>query len=480
MTWDATKDVATPAEIRLPTDPPFRVTYMLLRGYAFDLFMAGDDDTYIVQNEVWRQAKKAARQFAMKPGNPMVVRSTSDGREPTSHVGALANLETVFAGSTGMPSHERRFGPLQRIATQKDLHRPAREEGWHVFVAPIAGVRNPGLRRPARRQDLIEYGDEPYARFMLHVTWDSFPPAFGVFTLTTPLIGCDFGGATATLVLPRAALRVAVLQNISAKPLSIKTFRIRENANAALRAAAAEETEMSAAEARSAALVPMDIIPGEKVAIPLAMLFVHDEEEIEEFGGPSSTSAADADSVARTFSIPRSAVRALRAPRGKAISADAQYFYGPSMEVERVELREASYPFRRRSTVATVIKGVAEIGSCPFVMTHSAQGWKTEGVILAGRDEPRKKGTDALRLSQFDGSIVIDEREPETSYIESVVIHATGPDGARLVLHPRCEEPCFPAVLRRGDQLRLLFDVPRRPDATFHLQANGYFEEEKR
>jgi hypothetical protein len=478
ISWDATKDGSRPAEIRLPTDPPFRVTYMLLRGYAFDLFLSGDDDTYIVQNEVWRHAKTAARQFATEAGNPLVMRTTSVRREPTWHGDVLTNLDSVFAGSMGMPSDARRFGPLQREATQRDLRRVTTDPGWSVFVARAGDQRNLGLRRPATRSDLDAYAGEPYARFMLHVTRESFPPAFGVLTLTTPLIGCDYGGKTATLVLPRAALRVAVLENISPKPLSIRMFRVRENPNAALRDMETEKREISGRKPHSAALVPLEITPGEKVAIPLAMLLVHDEEEIEEFGGPATGAAADVEAVARRWSIAASELRSLRPPRGEAVSANAHYFYGPSMEVERVELREASYPFRRRSTVSTMLKGVAEIGSCPFVMTHSARGWHTEGVVLAGRDEPQKRGTDALRLRQFDGMIVIEEREPETSFLESVVVRAAWPDGTTLVLHPRCGGSCFPAVLRRGNRLVLRFDVPQRRDATFYLVASGYFMED--
>ena len=479
VTWDPTKDGSRPAEIRLPTDPPFRVTHMVLRGFAVDLFLAGDDDTYIAQNDVWRHAKKLARQFSMDAGNPTVKRITS-GREETWYDGALANIDTVFAGSTGMPSLDGDFGPLQRVMTEKDLPRVAQEHGWHVFAAPLAEERNLGLRRFAMRKDLDQFRDEPYARFMLNVTRESFPPAFGIFTFTTPLIGCEFGGPTATLVLPRAVLHVAVLENISEKPLAIKSFLVRENSNHALRDMTAEEKQMSEAVARSAQLVPMEVTPGEKVAIPLAMLLVHDEEEIEEFGGPSTDAASDADTVAQTFSIPASVARSLHPPRNNAMSSELRYVYGPSVDIERVELREASYPFRRQSTISTLLKGVAEIGSCPFVMTHSTRGWQTEGVILAGRDEPGKIGSDAMPLRQFDGMIVIEEREPETSYIERAVVRAQWRDGMTLVLHPRCDRPCFPSILRRGERLKLRFDMPRRAGATFHLEVRGYFVVEQR
>lgn len=120
--------------------------------------------------------------------------------------------------------------------------------------------------------------------------------------------------------------------------------------------------------------------------------------------------------------------------------------------------------------------------SCPYIFTFSTENnlWIDEGTILTDLNSKWKESTGEKELTRFDGSILIRERDPETSYIDKLYIRAINHDGTETILTPknkklgRVDQNYL--VLRQGEQERIDFVFPPELGGRkFILGARGYY-----
>jgi hypothetical protein len=101
-------------------------------------------------------------------------------------------------------------------------------------------------------------------------------------------------------------------------------------------------------------------------------------------------------------------------------------------------------------------------------------------VILYGRNSRLKESTDEIALHRFNGRVLIEERDPEDSFIDSMYIRAESVDGKQTIIYPqdaklRVADGDY-LQLRQGDHQILEFPIPAGLTAAkYFLVASGYY-----
>jgi hypothetical protein len=99
--------------------------------------------------------------------------------------------------------------------------------------------------------------------------------------------------------------------------------------------------------------------------------------------------------------------------------------------------------------------------ACPFVFTHDGTNWVYETTIISDHVGPESEAESSELLNNFNGRLLIRELEPETSYLDLVVIdveHSNGdvtrllPDNESLATADDVYE-----ITNMGDEVELFF-----------------------
>ena len=337
-------------------------------------------------------------------------------------------------------------------------------------------------------------GNATLMRFYRDITREYLPPDFAILSLYYE--GC---GDTATfLVTPRyVRLRVAVVENVSNKPIRISNARLREVSLKRLRSGSEDEELLSAAEEKSRSLFPPGVLAAnEKLLIPLETYLSYEDADKRvlkflEGGGATEASAVpevlqmpvlmDTQSE-RLLNINRDTFERFLKKSRPAIAGDREYILGPSMSVTSLNIDGVETPLRRADSKNFVLKSGSPVGSCPYVFTYAPPGyWVPEGHMIYGYRGKRKENTERKTLTHFDGRILIRENDPETSYIDMVRVEAKCPDRSVTGLLPD-EEVLREVdgrylVLAQGKELLLNFhpSMSMVTNCIFTLVSTGYY-----
>ena len=153
------------------------------------------------------------------------------------------------------------------------------------------------------------------------------------------------------------------------------------------------------------------------------------------------------------------------------------------MKIDNVEVNEARYQVRSFNPDKPLITSSGYLGgSCPFVYTYDGtkKSWTNEGVVMAGFDAKSKESMDVKLLQRFDGRILLEERDAEDSFIDSLQVRAKTVDGKEILLHPKNKllltRDGMYIKLRQGERIVVDFDVPNRAQALeYRLEVWGYY-----
>jgi hypothetical protein len=529
VTVDLTNVPPTGLVLKLPPgDPPFRVTYFLLKRQAIDFLLQGKMDPnweqrlagqpFIVPNDVYRTLSSLSASFSEAPSNEISFFDFKEdgGGQTAAEKSAEAggyNVKRYFSGSfhNGMIDIDTPF-VYQYLHTLGD---PTQQ--WRVFINTGIGDKIPDsfvLRKPVGRADFEPIAQTPLGKFYSFITKENMPPDFGYVDLYMSG-GCsdeDEPRYTAARLIGRdLRLRVAVIENITNQAINLGDFLLKENNSNRLRSPEEEKDFFSKQDSLKQALYPIESLkPGEKILIPLEMVLGFGKEMLpfvsDKLTVPSdrsylttelqrayrldfpvyevtkqSTDLPGPSGVVDVYVSPRD-VQNILDKTDAPFPLDNEYIYGPSVEIGGVEIDRVTYPFRQFDPTKIVIYAEADTGSCPYVYTYSSESrsWLDEGMILYGKRGKAKESSDEKQLRKFDGRVLIRERDPEESFIDSVYVTATSQSGEEVILRPqdgklRYEDGDY-LTLRRGQQIVVDFDIPKGFTADkFILHAAGYY-----
>lgn len=251
-------------------------------------------------------------------------------------------------------------------------------------------------------------------------------------------------------------LETAFITNISSQPMAIGSLIGGLDPNGSLRVSAPPSPQSASEPVPGEAFT---LAPGEKIAVPLRILFVqaggHDAVFQTDYlsGLPPINLAAAAriyQSIQSTkpgtiitvknADDPVHALKKVRESFGPpSAPAAADFAWGPAIDLRGVTLNGQRVDFDRGAPNAFTITVVAGYGSCPYLYAfdESAKDWVRHGKVIDNANSPEKEMTQRVEFPGLVDRFSIREEELEVSYIRSVRLEAQLRDGQNVELAPR-------------------------------------------
>ncbi len=326
----------------------------------------------------------------------------------------------------------------------------------------------------------------------------------------------ECGGITVVTVQPPSLqLRIVVLENITNEAIELGEFHFRlldpGRGMLTVRTRAENETLLASTRADSAVWYkPRLVKPGEKVIVPLELLFRPNRSTPSDSGmEPAATRARRracarqllADRELQTISLvyegkdqkTQNPVPLVVMPKQKFVDGllrepipateKEEFVYGPSVVLDSVDVNGSRHAIDPFDPINVAYFSGYEKGSCPFVYgRRTIEGeWLKQGTILTGRSSKAREGTGTLEIHAFDGTLRIAEEEEEISYIDELFVRGTLANGERVTLRPiddRIAHRDFRyLILKKGESVEIQFSPPDgiRGDRA-EVVSSGYFE----
>jgi hypothetical protein len=170
-------------------------------------------------------------------------------------------------------------------------------------------------------------------------------------------------------------------------------------------------------------------------------------------------------------------------PLAKLPSTWERLVVGDAFEVAQIRLDQRLVTVRPEPEDYFLVREAVHAGSCPYVYTRSgfSESWQREGTILTGRDAVWKSGTSTIPLARFDGTVLLREIDPETSYIDALWVEVVAEDGRVITtLQPQVgalqKEDQVYLVLHQGDERLVDFGAHSLGvGERYRLAGSGYY-----
>ncbi len=532
--------LATVSNNYRPSEPPrYRVTYSSLKGVAANLLLdknipkdwndiLGDKKYSVTPNEVLRTLSGLMTRFSSRNYRQHYFGGESSENGPLDDDSKLARLyrirrKPLFVGSTGEPNGDGEAvypGTADVAGLISSLNDQNKQ--WRLVdiqqdpVPPKKGKSPTDLytfRKFLEKGELRLFAGTKLAAFYSYLTKNYFPPDFAAIELETERIDDsqedeDCAGpekygpldSTASLIGPLLSLNVAIVENISEKPITTGRLFVKINKAETLRTREQDNATLNAAPFQSVPLFASGVLkPGEKVIIPIDLSLTNDDWDHWDTPSESADDPVKfADELARLrkvgglrfpgvrprLSLPTAAIEGmLRRPKID-FSETPEYLYGPSLRLEAVEINSGGDLVRHFDPTRLNITPEGELvgGSCPYIYSYNSATarWMNQGTILVGKSAKAKESMDETPLRSFDGRLLIRERDPEESFIDLVQIRAKLADGSSIILRAkdlrlRNADGNY-LQLRQNQQMEIAFEIPVGFVAEkYYVISSGYY-----
>jgi hypothetical protein len=546
---------------------PIKRVFFVLKGHAADILvrdkkLPGELETKLggsitlVNTPVLEELNSLLRKFSSRIREPAELWSDkiilgTDDRESERREAALKKIEDVQLKRLGKSNVLGAFGgnsvPINMAIDAMSLPPAffsgapwfvgAREIGDSVQEAESTRISGNRLDVPLQSMSLLKFATKAdlalwpsrhtnnekidlassnqTLRFYDFVSRNGMPANF--ILLHAYFDECA-ESAIVSVVLPPLQLRVVVLENVTDKAVELGDFHFRQFTPAAEERLIRTQKENSSAIAGATPAsapwyLPRMLSPGEKIVVPLELVFnladsrlMEDITGPEEFEKPGSSAARhyvqmlDAHKNVETvaivyerrsddgskktretlFTLPRQKfVEALSGERPQVIRTDS-FVYGSSIALEGIDVDGFRHPIEPSNPAYVSYFSGYEEGSCPYVYCQRSTDhkWVKQGAILRGLRSKDREGTRELELYDFDGTLKISEEEEEVSYIDQLFVRGDSPAG-QITLKPNekwgARKVGHYLVLRKGDFLDITFPVSRSKLDHVRLVASGFF-----
>jgi hypothetical protein len=518
-----------------PQGPPgFRITYYrlegshtlsrLLAGYAFSENDAFDLQPFIWKNSVYSDLQELLRLLPSHASSPFrlldllalgpnqvplykdtVEDQTYYGRVPPErrqeqdYFESLDSTPVALRPQSWVGSHF--LGRLKALVLS---------DPYWVVDAPddlLAPTRNPETLLSA-----VTYFGLPEGRQILEDVTDPITRELATRypshrDLAVVYVSFFHGGYYGAIFVRELSLMALDIENTGGSPLAIDSIELAElKARDLFELSKVDELDaiLALIESRKAKVPLEALLPGEHLLIPLALelgvssapLGTQDSEFIvDEFRFPTNPDWWD-NSTASTFPIQMAldwnaddtvATEEVVIPRSRlSEKKDLRNSFTSAYSVgSRISIRSLSqllqgggvkdHPVRRFDPTNLIIRGGAQVGSCPILYVHSSRGWSRHGPVLVNAVGRNQEATEYVSLPPDTVGIRLVEEEPERSYISclKLTVLVNGFERASNTIGP-----CNGSEKRRlekGDSLGLSApDIQVRPEG-YRLAITGYY-----
>jgi hypothetical protein len=282
-------------------------------------------------------------------------------------------------------------------------------------------------------------------KLISYLTKNNWPEDFAV--VVGSYNGCG-GGYDFSYYPRQMVLDVAVIENVSSKPMAVGDLLGTQVDNTGLRPPAPPMRGVVAAGVVPIAGAVGQLAPGERVLVPLKMTFVAPKGLANAFIGKLADARKIQGEIAK---LPAGAVVTETPPGEQAPLSKTKdsfkppllprvtpYLWGPELTLKglmadgkRIVLDDTSANFLE----LTAGEGY---GSCPFLYSYdeAKATWVSHGKVIDNADDASKEMTQEVEISAFATRFRLAEEELEMSQINRVVLSVTNKDGETLQLMP--------------------------------------------
>jgi hypothetical protein len=390
------------------------------------------------------------------------------------------------------------------------------------------------FKKYASTQDLYKIyklanAHKKHLEYLLHITKQGVPSDFCPIELELSFEECGAAAGWNLVVFPpEMEVKIAVIENVESQPVHLGNFLFKENKNLSLRNREDDQVEQQRQESQTKDWFAFGLLkPGEKILIPLEIIFVKSKvsekwkkEQLDSLGDDHRNKIktdyqillSQLDNV-NNINIPFPLQKIIKTrvndiiyddwvptgekdllqisskdllkiiePPYKSEESAKEYLYGPSVNINSIEIDRVKYAFRPEDTHNLVLYAGLAIGSCPYVFTYSAQKneWINEGHILYGKNSRAKESNEEKLLERFDGRVLLKELEAELAFIDILQIKVVSLTGKQQILFPdnhklRHKDGNY-VSLAQGDSLEVNFEKATiLPGDKVFLISRGYF-----
>ena len=359
-------------------------------------------------------------------------------------------------------------------------------EAQRLLEDPIRGMT---AKEKAQLDAELRAGDEKLMRYIglvQHLNAGGWKSDF--LTVTGQADACG-DGFEFRLHIRQMRLETAFVTNISSEQLSVGGLIGDVEPGTSLR--------VSAPPAPGAAAEPLlgqaiTLAPGDKIAVPLRILFVPagGRDAVFQTDYLSGVHPIDLAAAGRVYQVIQSAkpgtifmtkhaidvpnpIKKTRESFGPPSAPAADDFtWGPAINLRGVTLNGRRIDFDRGAPNSFMITIAGEYGSCPYLYAFDAgaNAWVRHGKIIDNANSATKEMTQRVEFVGLVDRFSIREEELEVSYIRSVRLEARLHDGRDIELTPREQEGSTAAtslaVIRSGEAHDYAFVLPEGVAAT--------------
>ena len=344
--------------------------------------------------------------------------------------------------------------------------------------------------------DGSSYLSEAGASFVNYLAGQELPKYFGLNLLTNFYSGCIdevLQAMEGDLYLPDMSLVVLAIENAGDEKMGFSKVAYQENETEGLRYLVDDFATLdnSITQIAEKMLPSQELNPGERFVLPLYVFFdhtaffnrlgVHTDGAMwfnavpfreYDYNMEASDNAQSNSELAVDYQRSAPAPDSLRFVLGSSLRPDALW-------VGNVKYPVRAFDPERLFWYQDVMAGA----SCPFVYTFNLQTeqWEDQGVIIDGFDKKNEEAWDEKQLPNFNGSVLIKEKEPETSFLNCLRVHLYGQAGKEEVLRATAGElkkdDTSYIRLDEGEEMMVSFE-DRKTDFVVNrvvLHAKGYY-----
>jgi len=459
----------------------FKVSYFIASGHAVDLLVNGqlppkwlgeqDSRVFVAGTPAVTLLKRWVNEYAVAPGDTwfegefMTATDGADAR-PLASKDVPPGIRRVFLGSLIPDRLEDGLGAHFDESIDA-AHRLEEFKPWlFANVFGTAAIRLVGA------EAFPLFSEGPTRRFLNELSEANVPSDFALLAGYYDECGSGYEFTLLPRVVEVRSLLIEALQDLTFGDFSIRS------SDAHFRTTPSVQAEFIRQAPEKVRLFNRGLKRGETLVVPLEITF-RIPENWGDFrnGEPSEASASIGE-------IGLQGLMGFGAPGRLPDRLEESYTFGPASVIEAVTANGLSEPIRQFDPSRMFISSGYEGGSCPIISSRfsSAAPWHREGHLLYGINDRSRERWDELTIRSFDGHLLIEEHDPEWSYIDALEVRREFPDGTFQLIRPKLEELLRDDQnylrLRQGQKVILQFPEHdlKRPAKRIVVRTKGFYQ----
>jgi hypothetical protein len=434
---------------------------ILISGNTSDLLSEIVGLPQIIRNEVFSTYSSLLRQFGhtYEVGGRKILMSAEAGGaggvgsgsdrigartirvlfSPYGAGGVYPAIEEYEALKSGLiPSNMKYFYSIFCQDEPRDSDKPICSNFDRNFMQINfwRSMRADDVARYAQRRRIFDAQFSPGAvsevstpsdlQLLSYLAGSNWPPNLSMLIGNGHTDGCD-GGFFYTV--PTIILETALIENTSNRPVTVDNFFGGISSDTRLRVAAPSTLARLAASGNTLN-IPVGVLPpGSKILLPTRIILRPDQYTLDRFGYRQTAAIIHRQKGASGYG---GNAGAFEAPNF------VTYVYGAEIGLGGFSVNGTKFDLLNRSANFMEMSMSSEEGSCPYLLSRqeNESDWIDHGKVLHGASTSNREYTEVKVFVGLRRHFKLEEREPETAFIDQAELIIVLNDGRVISLKP--------------------------------------------